>query len=98
MTGNQLDVIIVNKQARALVDSRASFSVISDKYRRFLKKVLFTEAKSILLKVTDGSPVRPIGKCILRVRINGRELPFEFIVLPHCSHDIILGYYFLAAS
>ncbi|GFQ91580.1 hypothetical protein TNCT_259371 [Trichonephila clavata] len=40
-----------NKQARALVDSGASFSVISDKYRRFLKKVLFTEAKSIQLKV-----------------------------------------------
>ncbi|GFR26413.1 transposon Ty3-I Gag-Pol polyprotein [Trichonephila clavata] len=98
MTGNQLDVIIDNKQAHALVDSGASFSVISDKYRRFLKKVLFPEAKSIPLKVADGTLVRPIGKCILRVRINGRELPFEFIVLPHCSHDIVLGWDVLAAS
>ncbi|GFR24809.1 transposon Ty3-I Gag-Pol polyprotein [Trichonephila clavata] len=98
MTDNQLDVIIDNKQAHALVDSWASFSVISDKYRRFLKKVLFTGAKSILLKVANGSLVRPKGKCILRVRINGQELPFEFIVLPHCSQDIILGRDFLGAS
>ncbi|GFT32306.1 CCHC-type domain-containing protein [Trichonephila clavipes] len=35
MTGNQLDVIIDRKPIRALVDSGASFSVISDKYRRF---------------------------------------------------------------
>ncbi|GFS57433.1 transposon Ty3-I Gag-Pol polyprotein [Trichonephila inaurata madagascariensis] len=44
-----------------------------------------------MLKVSDG-------KCILRVRINNRELPFEFIVLSHCSHDVILGWDFLEAS
>ncbi|GFT52734.1 transposon Ty3-I Gag-Pol polyprotein [Trichonephila clavipes] len=98
MTGNQLDVIIDKKPIRALVDSGASFSVISDKYRRFLKKVLFADAKSVMLKVADGNFVRPIGKCVLRVRINSRELPFEFIVLSHCSHDVILGWDFLEAS
>ncbi|GFR04617.1 transposon Ty3-I Gag-Pol polyprotein [Trichonephila clavata] len=72
-TGNQLDVIIDSKQARALVDSGASFFVISDKYHRFLKKVLFTEAKN-MLKVTIGSIAQPVGKYILRVRINSREL------------------------
>ncbi|GFW49518.1 transposon Ty3-I Gag-Pol polyprotein [Trichonephila clavipes] len=46
MTGNQLDVIIDKKPIRALVDSGASFSVISDKYRRFLKKVLFADARA----------------------------------------------------
>ncbi|GFY14177.1 CCHC-type domain-containing protein [Trichonephila clavipes] len=86
------------KPIRALVDSGASFSVISDKYRRFLKKVLFADAKSVMLKVADGNFVRPIGKCVLRVRINNRELPFEFIVLSHCSHDVILGWDFLEAS
>ncbi|GFU97194.1 transposon Ty3-I Gag-Pol polyprotein [Trichonephila clavipes] len=98
MTGDQLDVIIDKKPIRALVDSEASFSVISDKYRRFLKKVLFADAKSVMLKVADGNFVRPIGKCVLRVRINNRELPFEFIVLSHCSHDVILGWDFLEAS
>ncbi|GFU46101.1 transposon Ty3-I Gag-Pol polyprotein [Trichonephila clavipes] len=98
MTRNQLDVIIDKKPIRALVDSGASFSVISDNYRRFLKKVLFADAKSVMLKVADGNFVRPIGKCVLRVRINNRELPFEFIVLSHCSHDVILGWDFLEAS
>ncbi|GFU98240.1 transposon Ty3-I Gag-Pol polyprotein [Trichonephila clavipes] len=98
MTGNQLDVIIDNKPIRALVDSGASFSVGSDKYRRFLKKVLFADAKSVMLKVADGNFVRPIGKCVLRVRINNRELPFEFIVLSHCSPDVIIGWDFLEAS
>ncbi|GFU43626.1 transposon Ty3-I Gag-Pol polyprotein [Trichonephila clavipes] len=51
-----------------------------------------------MLKVADGNFVRPIGKCVLRVRINIRELPFEFIVLSHCSHDVILGWDFLEAS
>ncbi|GFU15187.1 retrovirus-related Pol polyprotein from transposon 297 [Trichonephila clavipes] len=98
MTGNHLDVIIDKKPIRALVDSGASFSVISGKYRRFLKKVLFADAKSVMLKVADGNFVRPIGKCVLRVRINNRELPFAFIVLSHCSHDVILGWDFLEAS
>ncbi|GFU04582.1 transposon Ty3-I Gag-Pol polyprotein [Trichonephila clavipes] len=96
MTGNQLDVIIDKKPIRALVDSGASFSVISDKYRRFLKKVLFADAKERYAeKVADGNFVRPIGKCVLRVRINNRELPFEFIVFYICSHDVILGWDFL---
>ncbi|GFX50257.1 transposon Ty3-I Gag-Pol polyprotein [Trichonephila clavipes] len=62
------------------------------------EKVLFADAKSVMLKVADGNFVRPIGKCVLRVRINNRELPFEFIVLSHCSHDVILGWDFLEAS
>ncbi|GFU72281.1 transposon Ty3-I Gag-Pol polyprotein [Trichonephila clavipes] len=44
MTGNQLDVIM--KPIRALVDSPgASFFCHIDKYRRFLKKVLFADTK-----------------------------------------------------
>ncbi|GFT19959.1 retrovirus-related Pol polyprotein from transposon 297 [Trichonephila clavipes] len=82
MTGNQLDVIIDKKPIRALVDSGASFSVISDNYRRFLKKVLFADAKSVMLKVADGNFVRPIGKCVLRVRINNRELPLNLLFYP----------------
>ncbi|GFR20006.1 uncharacterized protein TNCT_229791 [Trichonephila clavata] len=96
MIGNQLERI--DKPVRALVGSGDSFSVIFYKYRRFLKKALFSEAKSIMLNVADGSFARPTGKCILRVRISDRELPFEFLAMTHCSHDIILGWDFLAAS
>ncbi|GBN89726.1 Retrovirus-related Pol polyprotein from transposon 412 [Araneus ventricosus] len=46
MTGNHLDVRIGNKPIRALVDSGTSFSVFSDKYRRYLKKVMLSDAKN----------------------------------------------------
>ncbi|GFX79910.1 transposon Ty3-I Gag-Pol polyprotein [Trichonephila clavipes] len=98
MTGNQLDVIIDKKPIRALVDSGASFSVISDKYRRFLKKVLFADAKERYAESCGWKFCSADRKCVLRVRINNRELPFEFIVLSHCSHDVILGWDFLEAS
>lgn len=50
MTGYQLAVIIDNKPMRALVDTGASFFLISDKYRRFLRTVLFSELLNITLK------------------------------------------------
>ncbi|GBL80086.1 hypothetical protein AVEN_29093-1 [Araneus ventricosus] len=98
MTGNYLDVIIDNKPIRAPEDSGASFSVFSDKYSRYLKKVMFSDAKNVILKVANGSFVWPIGKCILRVIIESRELQFEFAVLQNCSHDVILEWDFLEAS
>ncbi|GFR01417.1 retrovirus-related Pol polyprotein from transposon 297 [Trichonephila clavata] len=36
--------------------------------------------------------------CTLQIRIRGRVLQFEFIDLPDCSEDIILGWNFLKAS
>ncbi|GFT77950.1 hypothetical protein TNCV_3178471 [Trichonephila clavipes] len=50
-----------------------------------------------MLKVADGNFVRPIGKCVLRPYKQSRTA-FEFIVLSHCSHDVILGWDFLEAS
>ncbi|GBO31508.1 hypothetical protein AVEN_20594-1 [Araneus ventricosus] len=97
MTGNHLDVIIDNKPINVLVDSGASFSVVSDKYRRYLKKVMFSDTKNVILKVANGSFVRQIGKYILHVIIESRELPFEFVVLQNCCHDVILGWDFLEA-
>ncbi|GFV63466.1 transposon Ty3-I Gag-Pol polyprotein [Trichonephila clavipes] len=87
MTGNQLDVIIDKKPIRALVDSGASFSVISDKYRRFLKKVLFADAKSVMLKVADGNFVRPIGKCVLRRRLTVIDCGQNELVLEDICRD-----------
>ncbi|GFR06172.1 retrovirus-related Pol polyprotein from transposon 297 [Trichonephila clavata] len=37
----------------------------------------------------------PKGTCTLQIRISGQILPFEFIVLPDCSQDIIFGWNFL---
>lgn len=98
MHGNYIDVIIDNQPVHALVDSGASFSIMSDEYRHRLKKTTFQGTRNLALKVADGKYVHPIGRCIARLGINDRTQPFEFVVLPKCSHDLILGWDFLAAS
>lgn len=98
MTKNYLDLNVDDQPVRALVDSGASFSVVSNKFRRQLRKVMFPTDENVLLKVADGGHVRPMGKCVLRLDINGMIRPFEFTVMPKCSHDVILGWDFLKTS
>ncbi|GFQ99510.1 transposon Ty3-I Gag-Pol polyprotein [Trichonephila clavata] len=98
MSGNHLDVIVDGLPVKALVDSGALSTVISEKFRRYLKKVMFPAYNHTVLKVANGSYVRPKDMCTLQIRISGRILPFEFIVLPDYSHDIILGWNFLKDS
>lgn len=65
MDGKQLVVIIKNEPMHPLVDSGTSSSYVNENYRRLLKKVMFS--KDIMVKVANGSFVRPIGKCIVRI-------------------------------
>ncbi|GFY75055.1 transposon Ty3-I Gag-Pol polyprotein [Trichonephila inaurata madagascariensis] len=92
--GNHIYVFIDNQP----VNSGASNSVISETYRRKKRKVMFLETKPVILKVADGNYVKPLGKCVLQLTINGRTQPFQFTVMPKCSHDVILGFDFLKAS
>ncbi|GFQ80463.1 transposon Ty3-I Gag-Pol polyprotein [Trichonephila clavata] len=98
MSGNHLDVTVDGLPVKALVDSGASSSVISEKFHRYLKKVMFPAHNHTVFKVANESYVQPKGMCTLQIRISGRILPFEFIDLSDCSHDIILGWKFLKAS
>ncbi|GFR25271.1 transposon Ty3-I Gag-Pol polyprotein [Trichonephila clavata] len=95
MSGNHLDVTVDGLPVKALVDSDASSSVVFEKFRRYLKKVTFPTHNHTVLKFANGSYVHPKGMCTLKIGISGRILPFEFIVLPDCSPDIILGWNFL---
>ncbi|GFY49445.1 transposon Ty3-I Gag-Pol polyprotein [Trichonephila inaurata madagascariensis] len=59
---------------------------------------MFPAHNHTVLKVANGNYVQSKGMCTLQIGISDRILPFEFIVLPDCSHDIILGWNFLKAS
>ncbi|GFR31435.1 transposon Ty3-I Gag-Pol polyprotein [Trichonephila clavata] len=96
--GIPTDVFIDNQPVKALVDSGASNSIISETYRRKQRKVMFLDTKPVILKVADGNYVKSLGKCVLQLTINGRTQPFQFTVLPKCSHNVILGFDFLKAS
>lgn len=93
-----MDVLVDDQPVRALVDSGASFSVISEAYRRKRRKVMFLSSKNVILKVADGSYVKPLGTCVLKLTIDGRTQPCLFTVMSKCSHDLILGFDFLNAS
>ncbi|GFR00325.1 uncharacterized protein TNCT_252891 [Trichonephila clavata] len=62
------------------------------------RKVMFFDTKPVILKVADGNYVKPLGKWVLQLTIIGRTQPFQFPVMPKCSHDVILGFDFLKAS
>lgn len=99
MLVNHVEVTVDGQPVRALVDSGASFSVVSESFRRSLRKVMFPYKKESVVKVADGSYVQPSGTCTLRLSINNQRVPpFEFIILPRCSHTIILGWDFLETS
>ncbi|UYV82546.1 hypothetical protein LAZ67_21002737, partial [Cordylochernes scorpioides] len=48
-----------------------------------------------IIRVANSKCVRALGKCVLRIKVNELTQPFEFLVLPQCSHCVILGWEFL---
>ncbi|UYV84065.1 hypothetical protein LAZ67_X001038, partial [Cordylochernes scorpioides] len=97
MTNNYLDIKIEGDTIRALVDSGASYSVISERFRVELKKTMFAET-DVVLKVADDKVVKSKGRCTLKLEVNGHPENFEFVVLENCSHDVILGWDFFKAT
>jgi hypothetical protein len=81
----------------ALVDSGADYSVISEELRRKLKAPMFIENGPIL-RTACGKPVAASGRCVLKVDLNGTPKPFDFLVFPQCSHQMILGWDFFRAT
>ncbi|UYV74293.1 hypothetical protein LAZ67_11002900, partial [Cordylochernes scorpioides] len=94
---NFVMVEINGRKIKALVDSGADFSVISDKFRRELKTPLFKEPGPIL-KAANKNLIETIGKCVLNIEVNGLKISFEFVVMVECSHDIIFGWDFFKAT
>ncbi|GFT34671.1 transposon Ty3-I Gag-Pol polyprotein [Trichonephila clavipes] len=90
MSRNHLDGTVDGLPVKVLVYSGASSSVVSVKFRQYFEKLMFPAHNHTVLKVANGSYVQPKGMCTLQIGISGRILPFEFIVLPNCSHGIIL--------
>lgn len=64
---------------------------------RKLKKVS-TPYNGIHLKSASGRIISPSAMCTARINIQGKHHHVQFIILPSCSHDIILGWDFLAAN
>ncbi|XP_055924547.1 uncharacterized protein LOC129956639 [Argiope bruennichi] len=82
---------------KALFDSGSNYFVISEELRRQLNAPMFIENGPIL-KTACGKTVAASGRCVLKMDLNGTVKPFEFLVFPQCSHQMILGWDFFRAS
>ncbi|GFY20582.1 uncharacterized protein TNCV_1118161 [Trichonephila clavipes] len=81
----------------ALVDSGADDSVVSEQLRTQLRTPLFSEHNPFFRTAYDRV-VEAIGRCMLRVNLNGVGQTSKFLVFQKCSHDLMLGSDFFKAT
>lgn len=79
----------------ALVDTGAAVCVINERLCRSIRKVT-TPVAGVALRTATAQHVQPLAACTARVVIEDMMYIIEFIVLPSCSHDVILGWDFLS--
>lgn len=81
---------------RALIDTGASRSVISENFFHDLRlKYEIGAGIPRNLIVADGRLVPVKGKVGITIKVNGLNMPFEFLILKNSQHAIILGTDFL---
>lgn len=84
-------------RTEALVDTGAALSVISMDLCSRLRKVK-TPYCGPPLRCANAVLVQPSGVCTARVFIDGILHHIQFIVLPSCTHPLILGWDFLSSA
>lgn len=89
-----LDVLVDGRDVSALVDTGADYSVISERLATELKKVK-TEWDGMQMRTAGGHLITPKGRCTARITIRDDTYPTTFVILQHCSRDVILGIDFL---
>lgn len=94
---SDLLIAVDGHESNALVDTGADYSVVSYALAKQLKKVL-TPWNGPHVRTAGGHLISPLGICTARVLIRGVTYVTEFVVLPDCSRDVILGMDFLHAN
>lgn len=92
---NIIDVFVDGVRASALIDTGAAVSVMNAKLSRLLRKVT-TQLSGLSLRTASAQSIHPTAVCTARVVIRDAMYAVEFIIIPACSHDIILGWDFLS--
>ena len=82
----------------ALVDTGAGSSVISERLIRKLGMKIKPLDKNDLsvLSTADGNLIKVKGKVCLSIKLNGLTVPYDFLVVPAITEDLILGIDFLS--
>lgn len=89
-----IPVLIDGHTVNALVDTGADYSIMSGRLTRGLKKVT-TPWWGPKIRTAGGHIVTPLGVCTARVSIRESTFVANFLIMPECSRDLILGMDFL---
>lgn len=92
-----MSVFVEGVHVEALVDTGATLSVMHSDLCRRLRKVT-TPYDGPALVAAQGKTIRPSAFCTVRVSIDGIVHYIQFAVLSPCSHQLILGWDFLASA
>ncbi|GET51528.1 ribonuclease H-like domain-containing protein [Rhizophagus irregularis DAOM 181602=DAOM 197198] len=85
------NIIIEGKMIRALVDTGAGPSVITNELRKELN-IPITKESNVVLTIADGNNIASLGRVEIRIEIDENlEIPLEFEVIDSRRRDLILG-------
>lgn len=76
---NVVSVLLDCLEVPALVNTEATVSVMSDKLRKQVSKLVGNDV------------LRSIRMCTSDIEFSGYLVPVAFVILPLCSHELILG-------
>lgn len=92
---NIIEIQVEGAATFALIDTGAAVSVIRETLCRKIRKVT-TSLSGLVLRTATTEPIEPSAACTARIVIQDVVYTIEFLVLPSCSHDVILGWDFLS--
>lgn len=96
-TTANLSISLDGTDVTALVDTGADYSILSGNFAATLKKVT-TPWMGPQIRTAGGHLVTPTGTCTSRVAVQGATYLATFVILEHCSRDVILGMDFLTEN
>lgn len=94
VVSSDIAVSIDGHDVTALVDTGADFSIISAQLADRLRKVKM-EWTGPHIRGAGGQLLTPIGKCTARINIGDSSFVANFVILPDCCKNVILGMDFL---
>ncbi|GBC29379.2 ribonuclease H-like domain-containing protein [Rhizophagus irregularis DAOM 181602=DAOM 197198] len=91
LQATRCNIIIEGKMIRALVDTGAGPSVITNELRKELN-IPIMKKSDVVLTIADGNNIASLGRVEIRIEIDENlEIPLEFEVIDSRRKDLILG-------
>ena len=88
---NSVSIKLGRRTYRALVDTGAEVSVMSDRVYRSLRPIPELQKRKVNLQAANGSPLHIDGLARLQIKIGNQVTPHDFFVIKNLNRNFILG-------